>query len=48
MSCINEPPELLNQAQSATYKEGAFFTTGDEQDLVVVPALGILIYSFNG
>ena len=48
VSCINEPPELLNQAQSATYKEGAFFTTGDEQDLVVVPALGILIYSFNG
>lgn len=48
VSCINEPPELLNQAQSAAYKEGAFFTTGDEKDLVVVPALGILIYSFNG
>lgn len=47
-SCINEPPELLNQAQRAAYKEGAFFTTGDEKDLVVVPALGILIYSFNG
>lgn len=48
VSCINEPPELLNQAQRAAYKEGAFFTTGHEQDLVVVPALGILIYSYNG
>ena len=48
VSCIDEPPELLNQAIRAAYKEGAFFTTGHEQDLVVIPALGILVYSYNG
>ena len=48
VNCINEPPELLKQAQRATDKEGAFFTTGHEQDLVAVPALGILVYSYNG
>lgn len=46
--CIDDPPELLKRAERAADKEGAFFTTGHEQDLVVVPALGILIYSFNG
>lgn len=43
-----EPPELLEQAQRAAENEGAFFTTGYEQDLVVVPSLGLLIYSYNG
>ena len=47
-SCTDAPPALLQQAQQAADKKGAFFTTGHEQDLVVVPALGILIYSFNG
>lgn len=47
-SCAGEPSELLEQAQRAVGKEGAFFTTGHEQDLVVVPALGLLIYSYNG
>ncbi|CAN7549352.1 hypothetical protein DBR23_23605 [Acidovorax sp. HMWF018] len=47
-SCAGEPPELLEQAQRAVGKEGAFFTTGHEQDLVVVPELGLLIYSYNG
>ncbi|WP_298211687.1 hypothetical protein [Acidovorax sp.] len=46
--CAGSPPELLNQAQRAISKEGAFFTTGHEQDLVVVPALGVLIYSYDG
>ncbi|MBT9511548.1 MAG: hypothetical protein IV104_04290 [Acidovorax sp.] len=47
-SCAGSPPELLEQAQRAADKEGTFFTTGHEQDLVVVPALGLLIYSYNG
>lgn len=47
-SCAGDPPELLEQAQRAAGREGAFFTTGPEQDLVVVPALGVLIYSYNG
>jgi len=47
-NCAGEPPELLEQAQRAAGKEGAFFTTGHEQDLVVVPVLGLLIYSYNG
>lgn len=47
-SCAGEPSELLEQAVRAAGEEGAFFTTGHEQDLVVVPALGLLIYSYNG
>jgi len=47
-SCAGEPSELLEQAQRAAAREGAYFTTGHEQDLVVVPALGLLIYSYNG
>lgn len=47
-NCAGEPLELLEQARRAAGKEGAFFTTGHEQDLVVVPALGLLIYSYNG
>jgi hypothetical protein len=47
-TCAGGPPELLEQAQRAAGKEGAFFTTGHEQDLVVVPVLGLLIYSYNG
>ncbi len=47
-SCAGEASELLEQAQRAAGREGAFFTTGHEQDLVVVPALGLLIYSYNG
>ncbi|HTH09888.1 MAG TPA: hypothetical protein VMA55_09990 [Acidovorax sp.] len=47
-NCSGEPLELLEQAQRAAGKEGAFFTTGHEQDLVVVPALGLLIYSYTG
>lgn len=47
-SCTGDPPELLQQAQQAADKQGAFFTTGHEQDLVVIPALGILVYSYNG
>jgi hypothetical protein len=47
-SCTDAPPALLQQAQQAADKKGAFFTTGHEQDLVVVPALGILVYSYNG
>lgn len=47
-NCAGNPPELLQQAERAARTEGAFFTTGHEQDLVVVPALGLLIYSFDG
>lgn len=47
-SCTGNPPELLQQAQQAADKQEAFFTTGHEQDLVVIPALGILVYSYNG
>ena len=47
-SCAGEASEVLEQAQRAAGREGAFFTTGHEQDLVVVPALGLLIYSYNG
>lgn len=47
-SCTDDPPELLQQAQQVADKQGAFFTTGHEQDLVVIPALGILVYSYNG
>jgi hypothetical protein len=47
-NCAGEPSELLERAQRAAGNEGAYFTTGHEQDLVVVPALGLLIYSYNG
>lgn len=47
-SCVDKPPELLKQARRAAEKDGAFFTTGHEQDLVIVPTLGILVYSYNG
>ena len=47
-NCAGESPELLEQALRAAENEGAFFTTGHEQDLVVVPSLGLLIYSYNG
>lgn len=47
-SCAGEPSELLEQAQRAVGKDGAFFTIGHEQDLVVVPELRLLIYSYNG
>lgn len=48
LHCTGKPPELLERALQAAGKEGAFFTTGHEQDLVVIPALGILVYSYNG
>lgn len=47
-NCAGDQPELLEQTQRAAGKEETFFTTGHEQDLVVVPALGLLIYSYNG
>lgn len=46
--CAGEPPLLLQQAQRAASQQGTFFTTGHEQDLVVVPALEVLIYSYSG
>lgn len=47
-SCAGEASELLEQAQRAVGRDGVFFTTGHEQDLVVIPDLGLIIYSYNG
>lgn len=46
--CVEEEHELLKHAQRFRRKEGAFFTTGPEQDLVLIPSLGVLIFSHNG
>ena len=41
------PPELAAVSQ-ALARPGSHYTTGHEQDLVVVPALGLLVFSFFG
>ncbi len=46
--CSSGEPEVLKLAHSFLAKEGAFYTTGHEQDLIVVPSLGILVFSYNG
>ncbi|MFZ5521697.1 MAG: hypothetical protein ACOZD0_10895 [Pseudomonadota bacterium] len=47
-SCIDDEPTVLREVSRALDTPGAWFTTGHEQDLVIVPALGVLVYSFNG
>jgi hypothetical protein len=46
--CVKNAPALLQQAQRLVDKEGAFFTTGPEHDLVLVPSLGLIIFSYDG
>jgi hypothetical protein len=46
--CVDDEPKLLMQVRQAIDEEGAFFTTGPEQDLVVIPSLGVLVFSYNG
>jgi hypothetical protein len=47
--CAHKPPATLQQAQLfVRHKEGSFFTTGYEKDLVIIPSLGVLIFSYNG
>jgi len=42
-SCASAYDDLLEQAQRAAAAGGAFFTTGSEHDLVVVPSLGVIV-----
>ncbi len=46
--CVKNAPALLQQAQRLVGKKGAFYTTGPEHDLVLVPYLGLIIFSYNG
>ena len=46
--CINRPPDILRIIGNASYQPGSFFTTGREQDLVIVPSLGVLVFSYDG
>ena len=46
--CVDGGPPLLEQARHAIRREGAFFTTGPEHDLVLVPSLGVIVFSHNG
>jgi hypothetical protein len=47
-TCASDPPSILEQAQRAASEKGAFYTTGHEKDLVVVPSLGLLVLSHDG
>lgn len=46
--CIDNPPDIWKEIEKATYEGGAYFTTGYEQDIVIVPKLGVLVFSYNG
>lgn len=46
--CADASDDVLEQAQRTAAAGGAFFTTAREQDLVVVPSLGVIVFSFDG
>ena len=48
--CIDEDdfPLIWKKILMALNSGDAFFTTGREQDIVVIPSLGVLVFSFNG
>lgn len=46
--CIDNPPAIWGEIEKATYEGSAYFTTGSEQDLVIVPRLGVIVFSHNG
>lgn len=45
--CAKHAPDLLRHATHFADKEGAFFTIGPAQDLVIIPSLGVLILSYG-
>lgn len=46
--CASPPPATWEAIEAATHQPGSFYTTGPEHDLVLIPSLGILVFSFNG
>lgn len=47
-SCIEHPPAIWSKIEQAIQAKGSYFTTGSEQDLIVIPELGIVVFSHNG
>ena len=45
--CIDNPPPIWTEIENAT-RGGGFFTTGHEIDILVVPKLGVIVFSHNG
>ena len=48
--CVKESdlPLVWRQIEKEAIGNGSFFTTGSEQDLLVIPNLGVIVFSFNG
>ena len=46
--CASNLLPIWDEIRQAAYREGAYYTVGIEQDLVVIPRLGVLVFSFNG
>lgn len=46
--CIDDPPAMWDDIQKAVAQGEGFFTTGHEQDLIVIPKLGVIVFSHNG
>ena len=48
IGCAQKGSEWSQRVAGHILSEGAFFTTGHEVDLVVIPSLGLLVYSYFG
>jgi hypothetical protein len=46
--CIKSPPVIWSRIRKATQVQSSYFTTGNEQDIVVIPELGIVVFSYDG
>lgn len=46
--CIEDPPAMWDDVQKAVDRGEGFFTTGHGQDLIVIPKLGVIVFSHNG
>ncbi len=46
--CIEDLPAMWDDIQRAVAQGEGFFTTGQEQDLIVIPKLGVIVFSHNG
>ncbi|MDO9177397.1 MAG: hypothetical protein Q7U16_03560 [Agitococcus sp.] len=48
--CVKESdmPLIWREIEKEAIGNGSFFTTGSEQDLLVIPNLGVVVFSFNG
>ena len=46
--CLRDPPQIWSSIEEAARTRGAFYAIGSEYDLLVIPTLGVVVFSFNG